>query len=74
VVVVEVMEGSPAAQGGLKACDLIERVGREAVDNASEVQLAVDRGRVGEALSLGVRRRDQRLEISVRPAELPNPR
>jgi len=72
VVVVEVMEGSPAAQGGLKACDLIERVGGNGVDNPSEVQLAVDRGRVGEPLSLSVRRRDQRLEITMRPAELPH--
>jgi S1-C subfamily serine protease len=72
VVVVEVMEGSPAAKGGLKPCDLIERVAGNGVDNPSEVQLAVDRGRVGEPLSLSVRRRDQRLEITMRPAELPH--
>jgi len=74
VVVVEVMEGSPAAQGGLKACDLIEKVGGTAVDNPSEVQLAVDKGRVGEPLTLALRRGDQRLEILVRPAELPRSR
>ncbi|MFM7268945.1 MAG: trypsin-like peptidase domain-containing protein [Cyanobium sp.] len=74
VVVVEVMEGSPAAQGGLKACDLIEKVGGDAVDNASEVQLAVDQGQVGEPLALSVRRGEQRLQLSVRPAELPRER
>lgn len=74
VVVVEVMEGSPAAQGGLKPCDLIEQVAGSAVDNPSEVQLAVDRGRVGEPVSLAVRRGDQRLTLTVRPAELPHER
>ncbi len=46
VVVVDVMANSPAAKGGLKPCDLIER-GGSPVKNPSEVQLAVDRGRVG---------------------------
>jgi len=74
VLVVEVMEGSPAAKGGLKACDLIEKVAGAGVSNASEVQLAVDRGRVGDPLSLTVRRGEQRLELSLRPAELPRER
>jgi S1-C subfamily serine protease len=74
VVVVEVMEGSPAAKGGLKACDLIEKVAGDGVSNASEVQLAIDRGRVGEPLSLSVRRGEQRLELTLRPAELPRER
>ena len=74
VVVVEVMEGSPAAQGGLKPCDLIEKVAGSAADNPSEVQLAVDRGRVGQPLTLSVRRGEQRLDVSVSPAELPHER
>jgi S1-C subfamily serine protease len=71
VVVVDVMAGSPADRGGLKPCDLIERVGDQAVANPSEVQLSVDRVRVGEALSLQVRRRDKALTLTLRPAELP---
>jgi S1-C subfamily serine protease len=74
VVVVEVLEGSPAAKGGLKACDLIEKVSGAGVSNPSEVQLAVDRGRVGDPLSLLVRRGEQRLELTLRPAELPRER
>jgi hypothetical protein len=35
------------------------------------VQLAVDGARVGEPLSLQVRRADQRLTLGLRPAELP---
>ncbi|MBW0174962.1 MAG: trypsin-like peptidase domain-containing protein [Vulcanococcus sp.] len=71
VVVVEVMPGSPAARGGLRSCDLIERVGRTEVDNPSEVQVAVDQGRVGEPLSLQVQRGEQQLNLQVKPAELP---
>ncbi len=71
VVVVDVMENSPAARGGIKPCDLIEKVGGEAVKNPSEVQLAVDRGRVGQPLQMGVRRQNRTLEITVTPAELP---
>lgn len=71
VVVVEVMDNSPAAQGGLKPCDLIEKVGDKAVRNASEVQLGVDRGRVGEPLAITVLRNGSRQNLTLRPAELP---
>ena len=72
VVVVDVVSGSPAARGGLKPCDLIERVDATEVTNPSEVQLAVDRGRVGQPLSVQVRRGDQRLNLTFSPAELPH--
>jgi len=71
VVVVEVMANSPAARGGLKPCDLIENVGGKAVRNASEVQLGVDRGQVGEPLAITVLRNGSRQNLTVRPAELP---
>lgn len=71
VVVVEVMRGSPAAKGGLKNCDLIEQVGDERVKSPSDVQVAVDKGKVGGPLPLKVRRGEQRLELQLQPAELP---
>jgi S1-C subfamily serine protease len=71
VVVVEVMPGSPAARGGLRPCDLIEQVGGTAVDNPSEVQVAVDQGRVGQPLPLRVQRGPRQLNLQLRPAELP---
>jgi S1-C subfamily serine protease len=71
VVVVEVIPASPAAQGGLRACDLIDSVAGKAVQNPSQLQLAVDQGRVGQPLQLQVRRGDRRILLSVRPAELP---
>ena len=71
VVVVEVMAGSPAASGGLKPCDLIEQVGGKAVRNPSEVQLAVDQGTVGQPLAVALRRGEQRLNLELKPKELP---
>jgi S1-C subfamily serine protease len=71
VVVVEVMAAGPAARAGLKACDLIEAVAGSAVRNPSEVQLAVDRGRVGQPLELRIRRGSANQTLTVVPAELP---
>jgi S1-C subfamily serine protease len=71
--VVDVMANSPAARGGLRSCDLIERVGDQAVSNPSEVQLAVDQVKVGDGLQVQVRRGNERLTLTVRPAELPRP-
>ncbi len=71
VVVVDVLAGSPAARGGLKPCDLIEKVAGSAVKNPSEVQLAVDQAKIGEPLALSVRRQQGLVDLSVRPANLP---
>jgi S1-C subfamily serine protease len=71
VVVVDVMQGSPASKGGLRPCDLIEAVGGRKVRNPSEVQLAVDQGRVGEPLEVVVRRGDASTSLTLQPAELP---
>ena len=71
VVVVDVVAGSPAAQGGLKPCDLIEQVGGASVKNPSEVQLAVDQAQIGQPLALRVRRGDGAVALSVKPANLP---
>ncbi|MFM7652764.1 MAG: trypsin-like peptidase domain-containing protein [Vulcanococcus sp.] len=71
VVVVEVMPGSPAERGGMRPCDLIEKVGSTAVDNPSEVQVAVDQGQVGQGLQVQVQRGSRELLLELRPAELP---
>ena len=71
VVVVDVMANSPAAKGGLKPCDLIEKVGTRPVTNPSEVQLAVDQAQVGEPLDVAVRRGARTSTLTLKPAELP---
>lgn len=71
VVVVDVVAGSPAAQGGLKPCDLIEKVGGQEVKNPSDVQMAVDQSPIGEPLALSLRRGNGAVAVTVRPANLP---
>ena len=71
VVVVEVIPDSPADRGGVRPCDLIEKVGSTAVDNPSEVQVAVDQGHVGEPLTVQVQRGADQLNLALRPEELP---
>jgi S1-C subfamily serine protease len=71
VVVVDVMANSPAAKGGLKPCDLIEKVGDKSVKNPSEVQLAVDQAEVGDPLDVVVRRGARTTTLTLKPAELP---
>ncbi|WP_259730806.1 MULTISPECIES: trypsin-like peptidase domain-containing protein [Synechococcales] len=73
VVVVEVLPRSPAEQGGLKPCDLIEQVDDKAVRSPSEVQVAVDQVRVGSDMTIRVRRGSQTLTLNMRPAELKTP-
>jgi S1-C subfamily serine protease len=71
VVVVDVMANSPAAKGGIRPCDLIEKVRDKPVSNPSEVQLAVDQSEVGEPLKVVVRRGDGSTTLTLVPAELP---
>jgi S1-C subfamily serine protease len=71
VVVVDVMANSPAAAGGMKPCDLIEKVGDKPVKNPTEVQLAVDQSEVGEPLDVVVRRGASTTTLTLKPAELP---
>ena len=70
VVVVEVMQGSPAAEAGLKPCDLIETVGGKKVKNPSEVQVAVDQGKVGQPLMISIKRGSGSRDVTLEPAEL----
>jgi hypothetical protein len=46
-------------------------VGGNDVKNPSQVQLAVDGGRVGAPLTIGIRRQNQKAQLVVKPAELP---
>ena len=52
-------------------CDLIESIDGRGVKNPSEVQLAVDRGRVNQPLQVRVQRGGRSQDLTVRPAELP---
>ena len=70
-LVIEVVNNSPASRGGIKACDLIRIVNGTEVQDPSQVQLAVDRGRVGQPMPIVVERDGETVELTVTPEELP---
>ena len=71
VLVVEVVPDSPASRAGVKQCDLIKEVDGTKVKDPSQVQLAVDRGKVDQPMPLLLERSGKETEVIVRPAELP---
>jgi S1-C subfamily serine protease len=71
VLVKEVVSGTPAAAAGIRQCDLILKVADKPVQTPTEVQLAVDRGQVGEPMELTLQRDGEELIVEVRPQELP---
>ena len=74
VLVIAVVEDSPADKAGIQPCDLIRNVNGSAVNDPSEVQLTVDRGQVGQVMPLIVERAGEQQTLDVIPEELPRQR
>ena len=70
VAVVEVLPDRPAEQAGLRPCDVIRSVAGVEVRTPAQVQVQVDRGRVGEPLPLGIERQGLPQTLMVVPKEL----
>lgn len=71
VLIVRVVEGSPAAKAGLRAGDVVVTIGNKAATNVDTVQQTVESSKIGENLPIEVRRNGQTLDLSVQPAVLP---
>ncbi|MEH1965775.1 MULTISPECIES: HhoA/HhoB/HtrA family serine endopeptidase [unclassified Nostoc] len=71
VLVVKVVPNSPAAKAGIRAGDVIQRLGGQAVTDASSVQKAVENSQVGGDLRMELRRNGQNLNIAVQPGAFP---
>jgi serine protease Do len=65
VLVVQVMPNSPAANGGLKAGDVITQIDGEAVIEPSKVQDIVEKTPIGENLSLQLDRQGRTLNLEI---------
>ena len=70
VEVVEVVEGSPAAQAGLRPEDLIVAVGGTPVEGADDLQRLMAGELIGERVTASVVREGRRLELELVPVEL----
>lgn len=71
VLVVRVVNDSPAQKGGFKPGDIILRVGGEPVDKAIDVQEQVEMSTIGETLTVEVMRQGQVRTLSVLPGAFP---
>jgi S1-C subfamily serine protease len=71
VEVVEVVEGSPAAQAGLRAEDLIVEVDGRPMSDVGDLQRLMVAERIGRPLSALVIRGGRTLSVDLVPVELP---
>ncbi|MGF1570252.1 MAG: HhoA/HhoB/HtrA family serine endopeptidase [Nodosilinea sp.] len=70
VLVIRVLEGTPAADAGLRRGDVIVQVDEAPVRSADALQLKVENTKVGDALQLKVQRGDRTQLVRVKTAEL----
>ena len=71
VLIVRVMEDTPAQKGGLKAGDIITQVNNTLVETPADVQAQVDASEIGEPLDVEVTRGEATQTITLRPTALP---
>ncbi len=70
VLVVRVLPNTPAAEAGLRRGDVITKVAGMPVKRADQLQSRVDEVKVGEILSVTLRRGDRTQTLSVKTADL----
>jgi len=71
IVVIKVIPDSPAAKVGLRAGDVIMKIGGKEAASAEVIQQAVEESKVGENLAIELRRQGQTLDLSIQPGILP---
>ena len=72
VLIIRVLEDTPAEAGGLKVGDIIQQVNGNPVETPADVQAEVDAGEVGQPLDVEVQRGDEAETITIRPMALPS--
>jgi S1-C subfamily serine protease len=70
-VITAVTEGSPAAKGGLKAGDVVLKVGGKATKNAKEAVAEVKKAKVGDEVTFHVKRAGKEMDVKCKLGEAP---
>jgi S1-C subfamily serine protease len=71
VAIAYVVPGSPAAQAGVKAYDVLVSIDGKAVEKASAVQEYIQSQKVGQTVQLGILRSGRNMTIAVTLREKP---
>jgi len=71
-LIAEVMEGSPAAEGGLRSGDIVLELNGREVETSSDLPPMVGRTPVGESARLTVLREGREIELDVEVGQLPD--
>lgn len=74
VIITGVLQNGPAAQAGIRPGDVITRIADQRIGNVSELLTRVASLKPGVAAKFVVLRRDQKIEIDVKPGLRPKPR
>jgi S1-C subfamily serine protease len=74
VLIARVLEDSPAAKGGLRQGDIIQKINGMPVKSASDVQSQVEASSVGTPLEIEINRNNQVQTVRVRPGAFPTNR
>ena len=72
VLVVQVLENSPAGQAGIQQGDIIQKINGKAIQTASDVQTQVEASAIGSSLPVEVSRNGQARTVQVKPAPFPS--
>ncbi|AKG22324.1 HhoA/HhoB/HtrA family serine endopeptidase [Calothrix sp. 336/3] len=72
VLVMRVIQNSPAANGGIRRGDVIVQIDTQVITSAEQLQNFVEDTRIGQTLQVKVKRGNQTQQLSVRTAELQN--
>jgi len=70
VLVVRVLNNSPAVQAGIRRGDVIVQIDKQAITSAEQLQNIVENTRIGQVMQITVQRGNQRQQVSVRTAQL----
>jgi S1-C subfamily serine protease len=71
VLIARVAKDSPAAQGGLRSGDILQKINGTTVKTASDVQARVEASNIGAVLDIEVKRNNQVQTVQVRPGAYP---